>query len=227
LGGEKLKLPFVYHVKICLFLWALVLIGAGGRSALGAQEAAGEEAPSGELSAAGPSGPAEQDILLGEDVPGIAVPEPGPVSGFVILRTVLLLILAAAAIYGVVYVAKRFSQPRDLLNSSLRILASVRLGPGRSVHVVALGSRAWLVGAGEGGISPIADVTEQEALDALFLEESRRNGASGRAGDFQSLLRRLGVLKPPPGGFPPGEEDEDRDDLAGRIRRRSDRLRGL
>jgi flagellar protein FliO/FliZ len=234
LGGEKLKPSFLYHVEICLLVSVLALIGAGGgRSGLGAQEAAGGGGLSGELTAAddagasGPSNPAEQNIFLGENVPGAAVPEPGPVSGFVILRTVLVLILAAAAIYGAVHVVKRFSQPRDPINSSLRVLASVRLGPGRFVHAVALGSRVWLVGAGEGGISPIADVTEQEALDALFLEESRRNGASIRSGDFQALFRRLGVFKAQDRGFSPGEEEEGRDDLAEKIRRRSDRLRGL
>lgn len=169
--------------------------------------------------------PAERDILLGESGPGLVAAETGPVSGFVILRTVLLLILAAAAVYGVVYVVKKLSQPRDTLNPNLRLLGTLRLGPGRFVHVVALGTRAWLVGAGEGGISHIADVTEQEALDTLFLDESRRNGASGRAGDFRSLLRRLGVLKPEPGASP--GEDEGRDDLAENIRRRGDRLRGL
>ncbi|MDR2746610.1 MAG: flagellar biosynthetic protein FliO [Treponema sp.] len=116
------------------------------------------------------------------------------------------------------------------MNPNLRVLAAARLGPGRFVHVVALGSRAWLVGSGEGGISHIADVTEQEALDTLFLEESRQNGASGRTGDFQSLLRRLGVLKAP-GGIPPGElspgTGETREDLAGKIRLRRDRLRDL
>jgi flagellar protein FliO/FliZ len=180
---------------------------------LGAQEGGGEAPVPSAL-------PPEEEIFLGEEIPGIAVAEPGPVSGFVIFRAVLLLILAAAAVYGIVYVVKKLSQPRDTLNPNLRVLATVRLGPNRFVHVVALGSRAWLVGSGEGGISHIADVTEQEALDTLFLEESRQNGASGRAGDFQSLLRRLGVLKPP-------GEAEDREDLAEKIRLRRDRLRGL
>ncbi|MDR3173095.1 MAG: flagellar biosynthetic protein FliO [Treponema sp.] len=187
-------------------------MGAG----LGAQEGTGGSGEAGAPSAI----PSEGEIFLGEETPGLAVAEPGPVSGFVIFRTVLLLIVAAAAVYGVVYAVKKLSQPRDTLNPNLRVLAAVRLGPNRFVHVVALGSRAWLVGSGEGGISHIADVTEQEALDTLFLEESRRNGASGRTGDFQSLLRRLGVLKPP-------GEAEGREDLAEKIRLRRDRLRGL
>jgi flagellar protein FliO/FliZ len=183
---------------------------------LGAQEGSAAAAPS------------EAEIFLGEESSGLAVAEPGPVSGFVIFRTVLLLVVAAAAVYGLVYAVKKFSRPRDAPNPHLRVLATVRLGPGRFIHVVALGSRAWLVGAGEGGISRIADIEEQEALDTLFLDESRQNGASGRAGDFQSLLRRLGVLKFPgeSSGESPGEA-EGRGDLAEKIRLRRDRLRGL
>jgi flagellar protein FliO/FliZ len=162
---------------------------------------------------------AEEELLLGEGVPGVPIAEPGPVSGFVIFRTVLLLILAAVAVYGVVFVIKRFSRPRDSQNPHLRVLASARLGPNRFVHVVALGTRAWVVGSGEGGISPIADVTEQEALDTLFLEESRRNSVSQRPGDFQSLLRRLGFFRAP--------EEDSQGPGVDSIRRRRDRLRGL
>jgi flagellar protein FliO/FliZ len=238
LGGEKLKPSIDYHacrIKFRLFFGVLVLMLSGaGRTGLVAQEpgealgggyAAEGAAPSAGSApragaAPGASAPAEGEIYLGEESPGIPVAEPGPVSGFTILRTVLLLLLAVAAIYGLVYVVKRLSRPRDMLNPNLRILATTRLGPGRFIHAVALGNRAWLVGAGEGGISHIADITEQEALDTLFLEESRQNGASGRIGDFQSLLRRLG-LRPPPA------EAEDREDLAEKIRLRRDRLRGL
>jgi flagellar protein FliO/FliZ len=232
LGGEKLKTSFIYHVKFHLLprVLGLVLLMAGGLG-LGAQEGAslagGNDSGGSPAEAAGPSPvlPAEGEIFLGEESPGVSVAEPGPVSGFVIFRTVLLLILAAVAVYGLVYLVKKLSQPRDMLNPNLRVLATTRLGPGRSIHVVALGNRAWLVGAGEGGISHIADVTEQEALDTLFLEESRQNGASGRAGDFQSLLRRLGVIKPP-GELPSGEAG-NQENLAEKIRLRRDRLRGL
>jgi flagellar protein FliO/FliZ len=227
----------------------LFALGAGTLR-LGAQGAGGDGAPAGGAPAGTPGGldagaarPDEREIRLGEESPDIPLAAPGPVSGFVILRTVLLLILAAVAVYGLVYLVKKLSRPRDALNPDLRVLATTRLGPGRFVHVVALGTRAWLVGAGEGGISHIADVTEQEALDTLFLEESRRAAAGpGRPPDFRSLLRRLGVgaqdlpAAASPPAAPPDQEAEspdrrfpagDPESRAEQIRRRSDRLRGL
>jgi flagellar biosynthetic protein FliO len=180
----------------------------------------------------------ERNIRLVEESTGVPVAVPGPVSGFAILRAVLLLILAAAAIYGVVYAVKKLSRPRDTRSPHLRVLASTQLGPNRFVHVVALGTRGWLVGSGEGGISHIADVEEQEVLDALFLEESRRAATTGRPGDFRSLLRRFGIGSPGAGAdsaagpVPDRDSAEGRDDgeirtLAENIRLRRDRLRGL
>jgi flagellar biosynthetic protein FliO len=148
----------------------------------------------------------------------------------------LLLILAAAAIYGVVYAVKKFSRPRGTSNPYLRVLATTQLGPNRFVHVVALGTRGWLVGSGEGGISHIADITEQEALDTLFLEESRSLARGpGRPGDFRSLLRRLGRMNSGTPAEPAGPESlsgetpapGEGEALAENIRRRRDRLRGL
>ncbi|MDR1445245.1 MAG: flagellar biosynthetic protein FliO [Treponema sp.] len=175
--------------------------------------------------------PDERDILLGEEAPGLPVEPAGQVSGFVVLRSFLLLLLAAAAVYGVVFAVKKFSRPREARNPYLRVLATTQLGSNRFVHVVALGTRGWLVGSGEGGISHIADITEQEALDTLFLEESRRAAQGpGRPLDFRSLLRRLGLANsgmtaPGPAGESPAPDEGET--LAENIRRRRDRLRGL
>ncbi|MDR2178613.1 MAG: flagellar biosynthetic protein FliO [Treponema sp.] len=215
-------------------LYALVLIllitGVSG-----AQEpdsaAAGGAAATGAVDAAA----GERNILLGGEAAAVPVAVPDPVSGFAVFRAVLLLVLAAAAIYGVVYAVKRLSRFRDTRNPHLRVLATTQLGPNRFVHVVALGTRGWLIGSGEGGISHIADIEEQEALDALFLEESRRAalGSAGRPGDFRSLLRRVGIGADSaglPGQEPPPEEarnDGEIGALTENIRRRRDRLRGL
>jgi flagellar protein FliO/FliZ len=238
LGGEKLKLLHscckIFHAYVPRFLFIAGIVIALCAPMLGAQEADPIIAePAVELSASAvPANDplaAERDILLGEDAPSPSMASPEPVNGFVIFRTVLLLILAAAAVYGVVYVVRKLSRPRELQDPNLRILASTRLGQSRFVHVVALGSRAWLVGSGEGGISHIADITEQEALDTLFLDESRRNAeANGNRWDFRSLLRRLGIVDRgtgPRAGIPPeGTQESLRPD---EIRRRRERLRGL
>jgi flagellar biogenesis protein FliO len=216
LGGEKLKPRHYHHTKFhALFRVLTLVLLVTGAAAPGAQEGG----------VPGDPAAAEREIRLGEAPP--AVSAPGPVSGFAVFRALLLLILAAAAVYGVVYAVKKLSRPRDTGNSHLRVLATTRLGPNRFVHVVALGTRGWLIGSGEGGVSHIADIQEQEALDALFLEESRRaSSGPGRPEDFRSLLRRLGIKLSGPES-PPAADPAEPGSPVMNIRRRGDRLRGL
>jgi flagellar protein FliO/FliZ len=139
--------------------------------------------------------PAEAEIVLGETFPE-AVPAGGGTTGsrlFAIIRMVLVLALAAAAIYGVVFFLRRSARPQNERNSRLKILTSAHLGSNRYVYVVNVGTRAWLVGAGEGGVSLISEVTDQEAIDAMILEESKRGAelAASRFADFRSMLARF------------------------------------
>jgi flagellar protein FliO/FliZ len=136
-----------------------------------------------------PGRPDESGYILA-DTPEAAAGTSFPV----ILRMVLVLALVAGVIYLVVFFLRRVSRPQAEQNPRLKILASTHLGNGRFVHVVSLGNQAWLVGAGEGGISHIADVNDKEILDALFLDASKKtseeiNPISG----FRSLLERFSV----------------------------------
>ncbi|MDR3248696.1 MAG: flagellar biosynthetic protein FliO [Treponema sp.] len=178
--------------------------------------------------AAVPTISSERDLVLGEAAPGVPVDPQGPVSFFVILRTILVLLLAAAAIYGIVYFLKRVARPQELRDPNLRVLASAQLGQSHFVHAIALGTKVWLVGSGEGGVTHIADIEEQEAIDVLLLEESRRNagGGQGRFLDFRAMLRRF---TPSSGkGFTgPSAGNSTGNSTADNIRKRGDRLKGL
>ncbi|GHV61465.1 hypothetical protein AGMMS49587_05680 [Spirochaetia bacterium] len=186
---------------------------------------------------------AEQSLTLGEALPGAPAVQ-GPASFFIILRMILVLILAAAAIYGIVYFLKKAVRPAGQRDSHLRVLASAHLGQNRFAHVVSVGTRAWLVGAGAGGVNLIAELEEQEAVDAMLLEESRRNAeaAPGRFLDFRAMLRRLGSAgngrapgaEPSAGaGLDQGSPPEPTAEALGRgsppdnIRKRRERLKGL
>ena len=157
---------------------------------------------------------AEQALTLGDDGTGTAIPPAASV--FSIIRVILTLAVVAAAIYGIVYLLKRASRGGSAQDPFLAILASTPLGPGRSAHVISVGSKAWLVGAAEGGVNVIAEIDDKDILDAMLLENSRKKAesVSGPLPDFRAMLRRLGM----PESKAPGPED---------IRKRSDRLKGL
>ena len=148
---------------------------------------------------------------------------PAPASVLSILRVLLTLVVVAAAIYGLVFLVKKFSRGGAAQDPFLKVLASARLGVNRSAHIVSVGSQAWLVGAAENGVNLISEIGDKEILDAMILEDSRRTaeaqtggGITGRFPDFKALLHRLGM--PVDSGSPPGPES---------IRKRGERLKGL
>jgi flagellar protein FliO/FliZ len=216
LGGEKLK-DRRRGIHIAVF-FVYILIGAFFLSPfLSAQsgETQGETASPG--AAEDPITAAERALTLDGDAPeDAAVPPAGGAGTFsVLLRIVLMLLVVAAAIYGVVRLLKRAARPSAGRDPYLKVLSSVSLGGGRFVHVLALGSQAWLVGSGEGGVRLVAELRDQEILNAMLLENSRQAGAGGRFEDFKSLLRRFGIEHNSP---PPGVDS---------IRERRDRIQGL
>jgi flagellar protein FliO/FliZ len=109
------------------------------------------------------------------------------------IRMIVVLALVLAAIYGVYRLMKRLSKPKVADSSAVKVLASSSLGAGRALHVVALGAKAYLIGATDASVNLVTEVVDKEYLDALILEaatspEKPRPGA-GR--DFADLLTKL------------------------------------
>ena len=158
---------------------------------------------------------AERNIIFGSE-PALPAQRSGA-SIWVVIRMILVLALAAAAIYGIVYFIKRSSKQTAANDPFLKILASSHLGFNRYVHIVSVGSKAWLLGASEGGVNQISEIEDKEIIDAMLLEDSKKSAETqGRFPDFLSILRRLGT---------PGQTRS----LNGvdEIRKRRERLKGL
>lgn len=140
--------------------------------------------------------PDERSISLAEDAQNPDGPK--PVSAFgSIFRMLLALALVAAAIYGLVLFIKRKSRPSVDEDALLRVLATTHLGSNRFVHVVSLGTKAWLLGASDGGISLLGEVEDTELIDTLRIEASRTTANKGAVGgmDFRKLFMKLGGAK--------------------------------
>lgn len=165
---------------------------------------------------------AEQSLTLGGADAGAAMPGSG-VSVFGIFRILLTLAVVAAAIYGLVYFLKfrRASRTKEDLDPFLKVLASVPLTASRGVHVVSVGTQAWLVGSAENGVSLISEITDKDTINAMLLEDSRRmaapptTGVGGPLLDFKAILGRLGISTKTENSGPD------------QIRKRSERLKGL
>ncbi len=156
---------------------------------------------------------AEQELILEDDAaPVSAVAEP---SVWAVVRMLLILALAAAAIYGIVFFIKKSSKQNVTKDPFLKVIAAAHLGSNRYAHVVAVGSKAWLLGSSDGGVNLIGEIDDKDLINAMLLEDSKKDVEAGGKLDFLSLLRRMGL------------PSENRAPAAENIRKRRERLKGL
>lgn len=90
-----------------------------------------------------------------------------------VVRTIVGLAIVIGVIYGVAWVLRQVKasrQPRAT-GGGLASLASVPLGPGRSVHLVRAGRDLVLLGVAEHGVVPIRSYTQEEAFAAGLIDE--------------------------------------------------------
>ena len=212
MGGEKLKLSRLVFFAALFF----IILFTGGIIPLSAQTAEPAEGQV-EEQAQGVSAPDESAIIFGETIPGADPLDSSSI--FLVLQMVLVLALAALAIYGVVFFIKRISRPQESRDPNLKILARAPLGNDAFAAVISVGPKAWLVGGGSGGVNLISEIDDTESLETMLLDDARKSEETGirRYFNFASLLkRRPGVKEELPGS----SHAED-------LRKQRERLRGL
>jgi flagellar protein FliO/FliZ len=179
--------------RIALVLCAVMALGSGAVASAQAGKAAAQIAAGNAVGTA--ASVDETTLSLGDaSAPAKAANAAAGTSTLAYsLRMVLVLALVLAAIYGVYRLMKSLSKPRTEAGSAVKLLASTSLGTGRSLHVVALGSKAYLVGATDASVNLVTEVLDKEYLDALILEAatSPERTRPGTAGDFGELLSKL------------------------------------
>jgi flagellar protein FliO/FliZ len=136
----------------------------------------------------------DESAIILDDAPAAPASE-GVSSIFVVLRMVLVLALAAVAIYGAVFFIKRLARPRESRDPHLKLLARLPLGSDAFAAVVSVGAKAWLIGCGSGNINLISEIDDTEALESMLLDDAN-TAEDGVAFTFRALLEKLGKSSP-------------------------------
>jgi flagellar protein FliO/FliZ len=124
-------------------------------------------------------------------------------------RTLIGLLVVCAIIYGLYWVLKQVKKAREEQSSGsgLHSLASLPLGPNRSLHMVRAGRDIVLIGVAEHGVAPIRTYTEEEAYEAGLInalgddDDDTPSGpakgaqAAGFAGPVQAVTGALTKLR--------------------------------
>jgi flagellar protein FliO/FliZ len=98
---------------------------------------------------------------------------PGATGGGGILRTLVGLVVVVAVIYGLYWVLRQVRSSRDVsaAGRGLASIASLPLGPGRSVHLVRAGRELVLVGSSEHGVAALRVYGPDEARESGLLDD--------------------------------------------------------
>jgi flagellar protein FliO/FliZ len=146
-----------------------------------------------------------------------------------VFRTVIVLALAAAAIYGIVYLLKRKKTGDSPDDSYLKVLARAPINMKTAAAVIAVGNKAWLVGLSDTNVSAIAEISDQETVDTMLMAYSERAASSKNTAplNFTGILRRFGGISGGNAGKPPPVAPDMGSTLSANLQRNRERLKNL
>ena len=137
---------------------------------------------------------------------GAPAQAPGATDGGLV-RTIVGLAVVIGVIYGLYWILKHVKKSREdtATGSGLRTVATLPLGPNRSLHLVRAGHEVVLVGVGEHGVTPIRTYGEQEARALGLLTDEHADEPTSEAapparsprtvGDLLDVLRSKTVIR--------------------------------
>lgn len=112
------------------------------------------------------------------------------------IRMFLVLGLILLALYGLYVFLKRKAKRPIQEDPFIKHLGVTQIAPGKSVHVLSLGSKAWLLGVSDTAVTMLAELDDKELIDAMVVK-AQEAPPEVQTTDFRSIFLRLfpGVQK--------------------------------
>lgn len=197
-------------------LAARPLAAQAKQSATGGAIAAGNESEillpdvgtSGTGSAAGAAGASQGSAPTPPVVTGV--------STWDFVRMLIILAGVVGVIYLLFWVLRRSSGKKIQENDLIRVLGSRGLAGNRALHLIEVGGCVYLVGASDGGVQLISEITDKESLDSLRLKVAEQPSVGGR--NFPQILSEI---------FRPARKPVSLGEGIGLLRSQRDRLKKL
>ena len=126
----------------------------------------------------------ESQILLGETNPESQITFSDDESNlekssvWLFIRMILVLILVIVAIYALMKFFKKKSTEVKSSDDFLRSVSSLAFGPGKSVEIVTLIDKAYVLGVTEKSINLIAEIDDKELIESLNLNHDKKSNVS-------------------------------------------------
>jgi flagellar biosynthetic protein FliO len=139
--------------------------------------------------AAGQAGGTAQPGTTGAAAAPAAAPATGGVSTWDFVRMLLILAAVVGVIYLLFWLLRRGSGKKIQENDLIRVLGSRSLAGNRALHLVEVGKSVYLVGASDGGVELISEITDKESLDSVRLKAAEENPSARR--NFPQILSEI------------------------------------
>jgi flagellar protein FliO/FliZ len=122
---------------------------------------------------------------------------PGASAGGSLVRTFVGLAIVIAVIYGLYWVLKQVKSSREEKASGqgLAAVATLPLGPNRTLQLVRAGRELVLVGVSEHGVTPVRTYSEEEAEAIGLLDFEAGDDEPPRSGGRRGLGRVIEDLR--------------------------------
>ena len=114
------------------------------------------------------------DNSNGSDSGNAASTYKAPSTARLIIRMIVVLVLVVAALYGLMWFFKKKNNPAQSDDDFLRRVSSLTLSPGKSVEIVTLVDRGFILGVTDSNINLIAEITDKEMISALNLNFDKK-----------------------------------------------------
>lgn len=182
--GETLKVSKITLAFICAFSLFLGLARAQANSS-------NDSISSQSTINAGAALPDESTLAIGDASGTGAAALDRPRSGstvWVFFRMIFVLIVVVVCIYLVMnFMRKKMGGGIADDDTFLRKVAQVTVSPGKTVQIVTLLERAYLIGVTDNSIDLLGEINDKELVDAMNLNADR-NQSVARARNFSDVL---------------------------------------
>lgn len=185
LGGKMYRVSYKI-VVLFLFLWGMVY-------AVYADDAEQREINQTSQSVPVSGAAGESGIVLQTDETLLPVQDTATLrstgrssTAALLFQLIISLVAVCALIYGVLYFIRRSKRFTAADSPFLKNVASLPLAPNKTLYIVTLIDKAYLIGAADASLSLIAEITDKELIDAMNLQAAQ---TAGPKQDFGSLLQ--------------------------------------
>ncbi len=102
----------------------------------------------------------------------------GPSTVWAFVKMIIVLLVVLACIYGVFFLFKKNARVANSSDPFLRRVSSISLSPGKSVQIVTLLDKAYLIGVTDNSINLLGQVDDKELVDSMNLYADKNDNTS-------------------------------------------------